>query len=246
MELGPCPTPSAPRRVVKINSGLFGNLIACSAQNKRLRRGAAGGGEQQGAARGPQRAPGGTRGGSRLGSSRLWAGGTWSPRGAPGMVPSPRHQAQVTSTGPRGAAAGRPSVCPLATVRLAALVLNLLIPGGIFSAPKGRAKSGGGSAAAPWPRGEGLHIRCLDPKTQHPQSPKLRFQNSLGSMGGMRPPGCALRARAAQFVVPAHGTDAFSPRIPSAASWWSQPASRVLSIDPVDPKATSIPRTGGG
>lgn len=171
MELGPCPTPSAPRRVVKINSGLFGNLIACSAQNKRLRRGAAGGGEQQGAARGPQRAPGGTRGGSRLGSSRLWAGGTWSPRGAPGMVPSPRHQAQVTSTGPRGAAAGRPSVCPLATVRLAALVLNLLIPGGIFSAPKGRAKSGGGSAAAPWPRGEGLHIRCLDPKTQRPQSP---------------------------------------------------------------------------
>lgn len=61
--------------------------------------------------------------------------------------------------------AGRPSVCPLATVRLAALVLNLLVPGGIFSAPKGRAKSGGGSAAALWPRSEGLHIRCLDPKT---------------------------------------------------------------------------------
>lgn len=175
MKLGPCPTPSAPRGAVKINSGLFGNLIACSAQNKRLQDVAPGRCcWWWGAARSCSWSPestGGTRGGSRLGSSRLWAGGTWSPRGAPGMVPSPRHQAQVTSMGPWGAAAGRPSVCPLATVRLAALVLNLLIPGGIFSAPKGRAKSGGGSAAAPWSRGEGLHIRCLDPKTQHPQSP---------------------------------------------------------------------------
>lgn len=196
MKLGPCPTPSAPRGAVKINSGLFGNLIACSAQNKRLQDVAPGRccwwwGAARSCSWSPESTRG-TRGGSRLGSSRLWAGGTWSPRGAPGMVPSPRHQAQVTSMGPWGAAAGRPSVCPLATVRLAALVLNLLIPGGIFSAPKGRAKSGGGSAAAPWSRGEGLHIRCLDPKTQHPQSPKLRFQNSLGLHGWDATPGlCA-------------------------------------------------------
>lgn len=75
-----------------------------------------------------------------------------NPQGLPTLALPPPHgpgqlfgAGEATGTG-RGLAT---AVRPLATVCLAALALNSLIPGGIFSARKGRAKLGGWECGRP-------------------------------------------------------------------------------------------------
>lgn len=115
-----------------------------------------------------------------LAPGSLWGRDTgWPPQ------PSPCCPLTVSSLSPH---------CPLATGCLAALVLNRLIPGGIFSAQKGRAKLGVWEPPSEplWHRGAGKRLQGSQEKLQerpwvwHP-APKTPTGEALAEFGAFDP-----------------------------------------------------------